>query len=51
MEEKSMTVKELKEFIKDLPDTTDIYVGTSNNPELTKVEYKLIKHKKNLIQE
>ena len=38
-----MTVKELKEFLKDIPDNTEIYVGGSNNPEFTKVEYKLIK--------
>lgn len=29
-----MTVGELKEFIKDLPDDTGIYIGGSNNPDL-----------------
>lgn len=38
-----MTVKELKEFIKDLPDDTEIYVGGSINPDFTNVRYELRK--------
>lgn len=38
-----MTLGELKEFIKDLPDNTGIYVGGSNNPDLTQVRYELRK--------
>lgn len=39
MEEKSMTIKELKEFIKDLPDETKVIVGDSDNSNLTTVTF------------
>lgn len=38
-----MTIKELKELIKDLPDDTEIYVGASNNPDLTQAQYQYTK--------
>lgn len=38
-----MTVGELKKFLKDLPDDTEIYIGGSNNPDFTQVRYELRK--------
>ena len=38
-----MTVKELKEFLKDIPDNTEILVAGYTNPDLVKVKYEYSK--------
>lgn len=34
-----MTVKELKEFLKDIPDDTPVVVSECRNPNLTQIKY------------
>ena len=41
-----MTVKELKEFLKDIPDNTEILVAGYTNPDLVKVKYEYTKTSK-----